>query len=172
VNVATLSKTSEKRLRNTVPIAPESSKEAKRLAAVILEVLAGLRSPPQAATALQLSLPRYYQLEARALQGMLKACEPKPKGRQANPATGMAALQRQNEQLQRDLGRQQSLVRLAQRAIGLNAPPAPVPKASGKKARKRKPVVRALSMASRLKQEADAAEAPSASDVSGSSAPS
>jgi len=172
VNAAPLPKAIAKRPRHSVPIAPQSSKDAKRLVAVILEVLAGLRSPPQAATALQLSLPRYYQLETRALQGMLKACEPKPKGRQANPTAGMAALQRQNERLQRDLGRQQSLVRLAQRAVGLNQPPPPAPKASGKKGRRRKPVVRALSMATRLKQEADTAAAPSDSNVSESSAPS
>lgn len=148
----------EKRPRNTVPIAPQASKEAKRLAAVILEVLAGLRTPTQGAEALQLSLPRYYQLEARGLAGLLEACEPRPKGRQPNPAHEMAMIQRENERLRRDLGRQQSLVRLTQRSIGIRPPPPPAPKSLGKKARKRKPVVRALSMAVRLKQEADAAE--------------
>jgi hypothetical protein len=72
----------------------------------------------------------------------------------------MDLLQRENERLRRDLGRQQSLVRLTQRSIGLSPPP-PLPKSAGKKGRKRKPVVRALSMAARLKQEADAAEPPS-----------
>ena len=67
-----------KRARNTVPIAPETSKDAKRLAAVVLEVLAGLRTPPQAATAIGLSQAGYYQLEARALRGLLEACVPKP----------------------------------------------------------------------------------------------
>jgi len=157
-----------KRPRNTVPIAPGVGKEAKRLAAVILEVLAGLRTLPQAAEALQLSLPRYYQLEARALQGLLKACEPKPKGRQANPAAGMAALQRENERLQRDLARQQSLVRVTQRSIGLSPPPPPATtsKSSGKKTRKRKPLVRALSLAARLQQEAGAVEGASDPDSS------
>ena len=171
MSVPTASKALVKRPRNPGapgPIAPQASKEAKRLAAVILEVLAGLRTLPQAAEALQLSLPRYYQLEARALQGLLKACEPKPKGRQPNPAHELAALQRQNERLRRDLDRQQSLLRLAQRAVGLN--PAPAPKASGKKTRQRKPVVRALSLATRLKQEADMADVPSGPDASGSRA--
>jgi hypothetical protein len=161
MNVATASKALEKRPRNTVPIAPQASKEAKRLAAVILEVLAGLRTPTQGAEALQLSLPRYYQLEARGLGGLLDACEPKPKGRQPNPAREMDLLQRENERLRRDLGRQQSLVRLTQRSIGISPPPPPLPKSAGKKGRKRKPVVRALSMAARLKQEAEAAEPPS-----------
>jgi hypothetical protein len=159
VNAPTAPKATEKRPRNTVPIAAQASKEAKRLAAVILEVLAGLRTLPQAAEALQLSLPRYYQLEARGLRGLLEACEPKPKGRQANPAREMAMIQRENERLRRDLARQQSLVRLSQRSIGLSPPPAP--KSPGKKGRKRKPLVRALSLAARLKQEASAAEPPS-----------
>jgi hypothetical protein len=158
MNVATSSRAMEKRPRNTVPIAPQASKEAKRLAAVILEVLAGLRTPTQGAEALQLSLPRYYQLEARGLGGLLDACEPKPKGRQPNPEREMDLIQRENERLRRDLGRQQSLVRLTQRSIGISPPSPPPPKSAGKKGRKRKPVVRALSMAARLKQEAEAAE--------------
>jgi len=166
VNTATASKVIEKRPRNTVPIAPQASKEAKRLAAVILEVLAGLRTPTQGAEALQLSLPRYYQLEARGLGGLLEACEPKPKGRQPNPAREMALIQRENERLRRDLGRQQSLVRLTQRSIGISPPPPPAPKSAGKKGRKRKPAVRALSMAARLKQEANAAEPPSGPESS------
>jgi hypothetical protein len=170
VNAPTAPKVIVKWPRNTVPIAPQASKEAKRLAAVILEVLAGMRTLPQAAEALQLSLQRYYQLEARGLRGLLEACEPKPKGRQANPAREMAALQRENERLRRELARQQSLVRLSQRSIGLSPPPPPAPKSSGKKGRKRKPLVRALSLAARLKQEANTAEAPSAADASGSPA--
>jgi hypothetical protein len=166
VNTTTASKAIEKRPRNTVPVAPQASKEAKRLAAVILEVLAGLRTPTQGAEALQLSLPRYYQLEARGLGGLLDACEPRPKGRQPNPAHEMALIQRENERLRRDLGRQQSLVRLTQRSIGLSPPPPPAPKSAGKKGRKRKPVVRALSMAAKLQQEANAAEPPSGPDSS------
>jgi hypothetical protein len=165
VSVPTAPKVMVNRPRNTVPIAPQASKEAKRLAAVILEVLAGLRTLPQAAEALQLSLPRYYQLEARGLRGLLEACEPKPKGRQPNPAREMAATQRENERLQRELNRQQALVRLSQRSIGLSPPPAPAPKSPGKKGRKRKPLVRVLSVAARLKQEASAAEPPTVADA-------
>src|SRR5260370_40572180 len=47
-----------------------ASTEAKRLAAAILEVLAGARTPTEAAQVLALSLPRYYLLEARALHGI------------------------------------------------------------------------------------------------------
>jgi hypothetical protein len=153
---ATKPKADGRRPRNSVPLASEMSKEAKRMAAVLLEVLAGLRTPLQAAEALQVSLPRYYQLEARGLHGLLDACEPRPKGRQADPGRAMALIQRENEQLRRDLSAQQSLVRVTQRSIGLTPPAAPPPKPSGKKTRKRKPVARALSMAARLRQEAEA----------------
>ena len=132
----------------------DASKEAKRLAAAILETLAGERTPLQAAQALGLSLVRYYQLEAGGLRGLLAACEPRPRGRQPDPDAEFVALRRQNERLQRDLARQQSLVRLTQRASGLAAPtPAPA-KGAGKKGRKRKPAARALTVAQRLRQEA------------------
>ena len=52
--------------------------EANRLAVAILEVLAGLRTPADAAAALGISVPRYYQLETRALEGMVTALEPRP----------------------------------------------------------------------------------------------
>jgi hypothetical protein len=51
--------------------------EAQRLAAMILECLAGVRAPPSAAEILGISLPRYYQLEARALQGLVAALAPR-----------------------------------------------------------------------------------------------
>lgn len=125
--------------------------EAKRLAAAILEVLAGARTPTEAATALSLSVPRYYQVEAQALRGMLQACEPKLRGRVRSVETEAKTLAKENQRLQRELTRHQALARAAQRAVGL-APPAPVVNKSGKKPRKRR-VARALSVAERLKQE-------------------
>jgi len=83
----------------------EASKEAKRLAAMLLDVLAGLRTPPQAAEALGVSLPRYYQLEDRGLNGMLAACETRPRGRQATAETDVHRLTKENERLKRELGR-------------------------------------------------------------------
>lgn len=154
-----MSGTNGKRARNSVPLAATSSRDAKRTAAAILEVLAGLRSPPQAAEALGVSLPRYYQLEARGLKGLLEASEPKPRGRQSDPLKELTALQRENERLRQEVGRQQTLVRAAQRTVGLGPPPTPAAKPSGKKTRNRKPVVRALNLAARLKQEAEEPEA-------------
>jgi len=156
-----------KRPRHTVPLAPQVSKEAKRQAAVILEVLAGVRQPSQAAEALQVSLPRYYQVETRALQGLLAACEPRPKGRQPERAQELATLQQHNARLQREVARQQTLVRLAQRAVGVPVAPAPASKAVGKKKRQRK--ARALTMAARLRQEAAGVDQPSDNGVSSDS---
>jgi hypothetical protein len=143
-----------RRARNSVPLATGNSKEAKRLAAAILEVLAGARTPQQAAEALQLSLPRYYQIEARGQQALLSACEAKPKGRQPDPRREVAVLQGENERLRRELTRQQTLARLAQRSLGLAPPPPASPKTGGKKNRKRKPTVRALTLSARLREEA------------------
>jgi hypothetical protein len=138
-------------------LAPEASREAKRLAAVILEVLAGVRQPGQAAEALQLSLPRYYQVELRALRGLLAACEPRPRGRRPEAARELAILRQQHTRLERELARQQALLRLAQRAVGV-APAGPPPKASRQKRRRRQ--ARALVVAARLRQEAAAADPP------------
>src|SRR5471030_2678509 len=124
--------------------------EAKRMAAAILEVLAGARTPTEAATALGLSVPRYYQVEAQALRGLLEACEPKPRGRVRTIKTEVETLSKENQRLQRELTRHQALARAAQRTVGLS-PPAPVLNRTGKKPRKRR-VARALSVAERLKQ--------------------
>jgi sugar-specific transcriptional regulator TrmB len=129
---------------------------AQRQAAAILEVLAGARTPQQAAEALAVSLPRYYQLESRALRGLVQACQSRPKGRVRSPASELATLQRENARLQRELGRQQTLVRAAQRSVGLPPPPPPARTAAK---RRRQPVVRALSVARRLQQEATPAPA-------------
>jgi hypothetical protein len=132
-----------------------ASAEAKRLTAAILEVLAGARTPTQAAEALGLSLPRYYLLEDRAVQGMLVACEPRSLGRGPSPESALAALRRECDQLRRECTRQQSLVRAAQRTIGL-APPTPAaraPERNGNKRRRRRPTARALRVAARLTQE-------------------
>lgn len=126
----------------------DASREAKRMAAILLDVLAGSRTPTQAAETLGVSLPRYYQLESRGLDGLLAACEPRPRGRQAATGTQDETLRRDNERLRRELSRQQSLVRLTQRTIGV-APPPPV-KVSGKR-KPRRPVVRAMRRAEELR---------------------
>jgi hypothetical protein len=134
---------------------PEVSPDGKRRAAVVLEVLAGVRTPQQAAEVLGLSVPGYYQMEDRATHQLELGCEARPRGRQANGESKAAALVKEVGRLKQELGRYQALVRLAQRSMGVPAA-APPAKAAGQK-RKRKPVVRAMRRAERLRAEADQA---------------
>ena len=121
------------------------SREAGRYAAAILEVLAGVRTPTDAAVALGLSVPRYYLWEQRALEGLVAACEPRGVGRISSSRCQIAALEKEIVRLKQECARHQALVRAAQRTIGLAPPPPkPVSKAGGKKSRKRRPTVRAL----------------------------
>src|SRR5947209_7172362 len=58
-----------------------ASPETRQLAASVLEVLAGSQTPLEVARGLGLSLARYYQLERRALAGLVAACESRRGGR-------------------------------------------------------------------------------------------
>ena len=115
--------TKEKRARPMGAKALTGSPEAKRQAAVILEVLSGLRRTEDASGAMQVALPRYYVLETRALQGMISALEPRPKGRQRRPEDEIATLRKDQQRLQRELSRSQALVRASQRALGIPQAP-------------------------------------------------
>jgi hypothetical protein len=133
-----------------------------------LEVLAGVRTPTDAAAALGLSVPRYYLWEQRALEGLVRACEPRPKGQVMSQRHQIAVLEKEVGRLRQDCARQQALVRASQRTIGLagSGPAAtkPAVKPSGKAAakggegvagkakpkRKRRPVARALKAAAAL----------------------
>jgi hypothetical protein len=134
---------------------PDATREAKRRAAVVLDVLAGSRTPPQAAETLGVSLPRYYQLEARALGGLVAACESRPRGRRPDVEAELGGVRKELDRVKRELARSQSLVRLTQRTIGV-APPAPAK--AGK--RRRKPLVRAMRRAEELHHEASGTEPP------------
>ena len=117
-----------------------------------------MRTPADAAEALDLSLPRYYLWEQRALEGLVRACEPRAKGQAAHERYQMAVLEKEVGRLRLDCARQQALVRASQRTMSLAAcgPPTrkpPIkagPKAAaktadgGKAKRKRRPVARAL----------------------------
>ena len=147
------------------------SGEANRQAVVILEVLAGVKTPTQAAADLGISLPRYYQLETRALEGLVAALEPRPKGKQPLPANQIAALERELEAARRACARQQALARVAQRTLAVKLTPRPTVKpasaqtaegksAEGKSAeprdragrRRRRPAVRALKAVQALRK--------------------
>ena len=129
----------------------KGSANAKRLAAVILEVLSGVRTPTDASQATGISLPRYYVLETRGLQGLIMALEPRPKGKQRSPASTVAALGREKEKLQRELLRAQALVRAAQRSVGLRE--RRPEKAKPGQRRRRRPSARALKAVAALRRE-------------------
>ena len=91
----------------------------KKTATMILEVLAGLRSTTEAAQALEISSMRYYVLERRAMEGMVAALQPRPKGKRKGPERALNELRREKIRLEREVGRLQALVRAAQRTMKL-----------------------------------------------------
>jgi hypothetical protein len=114
---ATTTKPKRRRSRGSRTLG--GSREAKRQAAVLLEVLSGLRGPQDGSQVLGVSLNRYYQLETRALEGLIAALEPRPKGRQRTPESEIEQLRLERDRLGRELSRNQALLRAAQRSLGL-----------------------------------------------------
>jgi transposase len=155
------SKSKPKRKRRSGPKTPDGSAQARRTSAVILEVLAGVMGPGEAAEMLGVSGATYYKVEARALEGLVQACETRPRrGRARTAQSELSQLQQEHAKLERECTRQQSLVRLLQRAAGVKA------KRSGKGAQKgaagkakRKPSVRALRLAKELRDNTRQGEA-------------
>lgn len=131
------------------PAIASGSSEARKLAAAILEVLGGIRLPADAAKALNVSLPRYYQLEVRALSGLLAACEPRPKGRVRSVDSELEATRKELDRANREAARYSALARIAQRTVELPAPQA-LKREPGKR-RTKKPSVRALRAVNMLK---------------------
>jgi hypothetical protein len=99
----------------------EGSPDAKRQGAVVLEVLCGLRDARDGAKAMGVSANRYYQLELRALQGLISALEPRPKGRRWTAEERLALADKEKRRLEREVGRLQALLRAAQRSLGVPA---------------------------------------------------
>jgi len=142
----------------------QASPEARKKAAIVLEVLAGLRTPLQAAQALSMALPSYYHLELRALQGLMNYCERTPKGRQKNADRELTQVREQCQKLASDVQRYQALARATQKTIGL-APPPPPAKKHGR--RPRKPVVRALQALALIKNVVEPAASPTPVTIAG-----
>jgi hypothetical protein len=150
------------------------SAEARQVAGAVLEVLGGAMGPAEAATLLGRTPTQYYKLEARALEGLLQACEPRVRGRQRNPEKELETLAASHRKLERECARLQALVRALGRASGIKrkAEP-PMGKQEAKKSggdgerartvdgRKRKrgrknPAVRALRLAEQLRENVQA----------------
>ena len=155
----------ERKKRATpTPVVGNPDPEARKRAAAVLEVMGGLATPVAAAKANGMSLPRYYALEKRALEGLVAACATtRRKGRQVTPAREIERLRAQVARLEREASRNLAMVRATQRAAGFS-PPSPsamssatsvkAGKAGGTvsvKARKRRPMARALAVAESLR---------------------
>lgn len=162
-----------------------ASNDARRIASAILDVLAGMRSITDAALALGITSARYYALEARAVSGLIAACEPRGPG----PVIGVglpAELERlraERDRLKAEAARYQALARIAQGAFALPALPATTgmtsrpsattvakrsatplpPGASGRSRKKRRPTVRALRLATRVRDAGAVGGAPAGS---------
>jgi len=100
---------------------------ARRRAACVLEVLAGVRSPEEAATTLEVQLGTYFQIEERALRGLLSACGPQARGRAPDVGKALEESRRRVNELELEVQRQQALLRSAQRTAGLLAEAKPSP---------------------------------------------
>lgn len=150
-NAGEMEKPKSRRGPKPRPKAEDGSSDAKRIAAAVLEVLAGARTPQEAATALGVSVPCYYSAETRALAGLVSACEPLGRARERSADVELATLKRDNERLKREAARSQALARAAQRTIGL---PSPATKEAVKGKKRRAPRVRALKAARELQMAA------------------
>ena len=111
----------------------------RRRAVIILEVLAGVRGAGEAASELGIALQGYYQLEERAVKGLVAACVPRPPGPKRDYQREAESLQREKDRLQAENARYQALVRASQLSVGVDPD-----KPKKAKKRNRRPTVRAL----------------------------
>lgn len=150
----------EKQARPNGPAVTGGSGEARKTAALVLEVLGGVLTPTKAAEVLGVSSTRYYQIELRALKGLLRGCEPAHKGPSVSPEKQIQKLEGRVDRLQNECSRYRALARAAQAAVGLSLSEAEGSSGNGK--RKRRPKARALRVASVLRS------SPSPASVAGS----
>jgi hypothetical protein len=115
--------------------------ETRRHAACVLEVLAGLRTPEEAACVLGISMPTYYNLEARALRGLLHGCHTESPGRKLALEKRLKDAQARVVELERQLQRYRAVLRNARRAAEILGPDSP---AKASETPSRAPRVRAL----------------------------
>jgi hypothetical protein len=172
------------------PTSAQATTDAKRIAGAILEVLAGVRSITDAALALGVTSARYYALEARAVAGLIAACEPRGPGPLSGHglASEIERLRAERDRLRDEAARYQALARIAQTAFGppgtvvsaasgngtalpgltvrqqraarAAARAAPAPAAAVKPRKKRIPTVRALRLAQQVQQHATSPSSP------------
>jgi len=135
--------------------ATEASAAARRKAHLILEVLAGVRTPSSAAEELAIPLPRYYQWEDRAVAGLVRALEPRRRGPRRDPTKELDTVAAELEASRRECARYEALLRSAQRTIGLAAREEPADDRGAGGRRKKRPTVRALTAIRKLERGAE-----------------
>jgi len=118
---------------------PQEPGVERRRAVLILEVLAGIKGAGDAARELGIVLQGYYNLEDRAVRGLVAACKPKPPGPKRDYPREVEELTQERDRLQAENARYQALVRASQVSVGLEPDKAP-----RSKKRNRRPTVRAL----------------------------
>lgn len=159
--------TTKTRTKRTGPNAVTGSPYAKKLASILLEAFSGVIGPQDASEAMGLTLPRYYQLETRALQALIESMEPRQRGPQPNPSRELERLETENTRLRKELRRYQTLHRAAQGALGFTSTatePGAESRSSKKKAtRKRRKRSRGERVASALRASSGADDASPAS---------
>lgn len=131
-----------------IPLAPQASERARKAAAGVLQVMAGLKAPGEVSAALGVSLNRYYQLERRGLEGLARAMEPAPRGRRVRPEVEVERLRREKAKAEREASRYQALLRASQKALGFSA--VSVPRRDSRGRRARRPRVRAEALVREL----------------------
>ena len=119
-----------------------ASEKARKHAAGILAVLSGEKTTVEATRDMEVSLPRYYQLEARAIEGLVAALEPRSRGRR--PEDLLRAELKERERLAREVARLSALLRAAHRSLGVKPPAAPGAKPTGRKTRRARRAIRRL----------------------------
>lgn len=159
---------SRRRTRPRNPELAQSSEQARKHAAIVLECLAGATGPQEASRAMGVALARYYQLEARALASLVGALEPRPRGRQESEAALQRKAGLERVRLERELHRYQALYRTVQKSLGIGPRPQPVSEEKGKRKRRLRRVTRGERLAVELRSVTPSPAAPPASLAEGS----
>lgn len=125
--------------------------KARKQAAEILAVLSGEKTTVEASREMEVSLPRYYQLEARAVEGLVRAMEPRDRGRRKTPEDLVRAERKEKEKLLREVARLSALLRAAHRSLGVKPSAGPGTKREGRKTHRARRLIKRLARPSPLK---------------------
>jgi hypothetical protein len=120
------------------------NERTKKLAAGILAVLSGDQTTSEAIKDMEVSLPRYYQLEAQAIEGLIRALAPRTPGRRKTPEDLVRAEKKENERLKREVARLSAHLRATRRSLGIASPAGPGQKHAGRKTHRARRLIRRL----------------------------